>query len=178
MSNKCFLVEPDIAYRDQFAAMVAAYLASGEIVYINLYKEALEGFDQYIKKLQNNAKGIDVPADWVPSSTFWLTNEEGSILGTIRIRTSLESEYVRSYAGNIGYDISPLHRGKGYGKAILRHGLEKARALGLEKVLITCHVDNQASIKVIEGNGGVLEEEIFNEEHNTMLRRYWILLNT
>lgn len=176
MRDNIFLVEPNIEYRDQFTAMVCAYNSSGEVDYYDMYKEALENFDKYVLKLQNNAIGIDIPEDWTVTHTFWLTNNEGMLLGVARVRTSNDSEFVRNYAGNIGYDISPLHRQKGYGKTILKLGLEKAKSLGLDKLLITCNYDNIGSIKIIESNGGIFESEAFCESKNTLLRRYWTVL--
>jgi len=55
---------------------------------------------------------------------------------------------------------------------MLRLGLLKAKELGLEKVLITCHDDNTASAKVIENNGGVFERYTYRDEKK--YRRYWI----
>ncbi len=176
MINTIFLAEPDVLYRDGFFTMVSGYERSSETDYYNLYKESLDGFEQYVDSLHNYAQGINVPEDWVPYHTFWLTDSEQKILGVIRIRTSMENEYVRQYAGHIGYDISPLHRNKGYGRDILRLGLEKARLLGLDKLLLTCDHDNSGSIKIIESNGGVFESEIFNESKNKLMHRYWINL--
>lgn len=176
MKDNVFLVEPNIGYKDKFTAMVCAYKASGEVDYYDMYKEALEDFDKYVLKLQNNAKGIDIPENWVTTHTFWLTNAQGLVLGITRIRTCSDNEFVRNYAGNIGYDISPLHRKQGFGKTILKLGLEKARALGLDKVLITCNYDNVGSMKIIESNGGIFESEVFCESKNVLLRRYWIKL--
>jgi predicted acetyltransferase len=176
MKDSIFLVEPNVSYKNQFEAMVCAYKCSDEIAYFDLYKEALEDFDKYVLKLQNNAKGIDIPEDWVTTHTFWLTNKEGKVLGVTRVRTCSDNEFVRNYAGNIGYDISPLHRQKGYGRSILKLGLEKAKSLGLDKLLVTCNYDNVGSIKIIENNGGIFESEVFCESKNTLLRRYWIEL--
>lgn len=176
VTENIFLAEPHAAYKEEFATFVEAYKDSGETPYYEMYKEALEDFDKYVLKLHNHAKGIDVPADWAPGHTFWLTNQEGQVLGATRIRTCNDNDFVKNYAGNIGYDISPLHRQKGYGKEILKLGLEKARQLGLEKTLITCNRENTGSIKVIESNGGVFESEVFCESKNEHLKRYWIKL--
>ena len=176
MTDNIFLVEPNIAYREQFIDMVNGYKSSEEVDYYDMYKEAVENFDKYVLKLQNNAKGIDIPEDWVTTHTFWMTNNEGVLLGVTRVRTCNDNEFVRNYAGNIGYDISPLNRQKGYGKTILKLGMEKAKSLGLDKLLITCNYDNVGSIKIIESNGGVFESEVFCESKNTLLRRYWIEL--
>jgi predicted acetyltransferase len=175
MKDSIFLVEPNVLYKDQFAELVLAYKSSGEVDYYDMYKEALDDFDKYVAKLLNHAKGIDIPEDWVTTNTYWLTNAEAVIIGIIRVRP-IENDFVRDYAGNIGYDISPLHRQKGFGRLILELGLEKAKKLGLNKLLVTCNYDNVGSAKIIENNGGIFEAEVFCESKNTFLRRYWIEL--
>ncbi len=52
--------------------------------------------------------------------------------------------------------------------------LWEARKIGLKEVLVTSDDDNYASIKIIEENGGVLENTIETGEHKLLLRRYWI----
>jgi predicted acetyltransferase len=42
---------------------------------------------------------------------------------------------------------------------MLRAALPVARGLGIDSALLTCDVDNVASRKVIESNGGVLEDQ-------------------
>ena len=78
--------------------------------------------------------------------------------------------------GNIGYGIIPSKRGLGYGTKALKLTLEKAKELGLKKVLLTCNSTNIGSKKVIEANGGLLENEILGEEGKPNKLRYWIEL--
>ena len=59
---------------------------------------------------------------------------------------------------------------------ILKLALEKARELGLERVLLTCDVENLGSRGVIEANGGELEGEFQLEFYDKPIRRYWINL--
>ena len=84
--------------------------------------------------------------------------------------------YVLKLNDNIGYDISPLSRKRGYGITLLKLALEKATMINLDKVLITCDDDNIASKRIIENNGGIFESKIFKEENKKELRRYWITL--
>lgn len=174
MKAHIYLTTPSPVYKDEFQNMVLAYQEAGELDYYEMYKGALEDFDAYVEKVINNAKGIGIPEDWARNHSFWLVDDEGHYLGVIRIRTEKNNEFVNSYAGNIGYDISPLHRKRGYGKEILRLGLEQARILGLDRALLTCNHDNIASAKIIEANGGVFESEDFVETKKARLRRYWV----
>ena len=63
----------------------------------------------------------------------------------------------------------------GFGRIILKFALDKAKNLGLNKVLLTCDYDNIGSKKIIEYNGGVLEN-IIEREHGNKILRYWISL--
>jgi predicted acetyltransferase len=53
--------------------------------------------------------------------------------------------------------------------------LPKAKKLGLSRVLITCDDDNIGSQKIIESNGGRLQDTIL-EKPGKLTRRYWINL--
>lgn len=70
-------------------------------------------------------------------------------LGTSRLRHYLVA-YTERFGGHIGYDIRPLSCRKGYGAVILSLTLQKARNIGLKKVLLTCDDDNTGSVKIIE----------------------------
>jgi len=81
---------------------------------------------------------------------------------------------LRKEGGNIGYGIRPTARRQGHGSELLRRTLQKAKELGLAKVLLTCGKVNLASVKVILANGGVLESEEFVAARNEVVQRYWI----
>jgi predicted acetyltransferase len=76
----------------------------------------------------------------------------------------------------MGYTIRPARRRQGYGKLILKYGLEKAQAFGFERVLLTCDEDNLSSRTIIEANGGTLENIIQLHDWPAMVCRYWIQL--
>jgi predicted acetyltransferase len=80
-------------------------------------------------------------------------------------------DYVR-WAGHIGYGIRPSARRRGLASAALGRLLEEARAVGLDRALLVCAVDNLASAKTIERCGGVLES--IRESRFGRVRRYWI----
>ena len=69
--------------------------------------------------------------------------------------------------GHIGYHVAPRHRRQGHATAMLAEALAYCRDLGVDDVLVTCPESNVASRKVIEANGGVLENVVDGE------RRYW-----
>ena len=121
---------------------------------------------QYTRKVE---EGL-IP-DRVSSSTFIAIDKiTKSLIGIIDIRHYLNEEHF--YSGHIGYSIRPTLRGKGYGIRILELGIEKAKELNIEKLLLSCKKSNIASQKVIERNGGILEKEILDEGEVYLV--YWI----
>ena len=65
-------------------------------------------------------------------------------------------------------------QGQGYGKLILALALEECRRLGLARVLATCL--RQLLGRIIEANGGALENVIEDPAGQGPLRRFWIAL--
>nr|WIF88738.1 hypothetical protein QOL21_01535 [Acholeplasma laidlawii] len=51
--------------------------------------------------------------------------------------------------------------------------LIECKKLGIKHVLITCDKENIGSAKAIISNGGVLENEVM-DENGKMIQRYWI----
>jgi predicted acetyltransferase len=105
------------------------------------------------------------PAHMVASTTYWWVHD-GRYLGRIAIRHRLTPSLLE-IGGHIGYDVRPSARRQGHATAMLGAALRPARELGIESALITCAVENVASRRVIEANGGVLEDE----RNGTL--RYW-----
>lgn len=95
------------------------------------------------------------------------------VVGRIGLRHKLTKE-LRSFGGHIGQDVAPSEQRKGYGSEMLQQILIKARRLNIKKVLLTCKVNNKASRRLIEKNGGKLEKVIENNSRKECL--YWIKL--
>ncbi len=168
------LIEPCEELREGYLDYVNEFSAAEE-GYIHGSGVELKGdFSEFVGLLQDYAKGINLPEGWVPGSSYWLVSE-GRVLGVSNLRHAL-TEFLRREGGHIGYSVRPSERGKGYGTAMVRLVLEKAKELGLEKVLITCDKDNPASARVIEKNGGKLDNELVSKESGKMKQRYWIEL--
>ena len=119
--------------------------------------------------------GIGLPEGYVPATTFWLVDND-RFIGEVSIRHSL-TPALEKIGGHIGYEIRYSESRKGYGTKMLAMTLPYCiNELHLDKVLITCDDDNIGSQKVIENNGGVLQDKIINHlDRGTILtRRYWI----
>jgi len=76
-------------------------------------------------------------------------------LGTVLIRHRLTPALERA-GGHIGYHVVPGQRRRGHATQMLAQALAVCQQLGLREVLVTCPVDNLASRRVIEANGGAL----------------------
>lgn len=152
------LVNPNIKYIKTFRKYVNQYKEKKDKFYLGIYEEAFDSFSHYVKLLEDNAIGENLPYGWASYRTFWL-DDEGEIVGVIRIR-----EQDIEYYGHIGYDIAPFYRKKGYGKKLLELGLTKAKEMGLKEVILTCDERNIGSQRVIEINGGEIIKSIENED--------------
>src|SRR5689334_22891887 len=97
------------------------------------------------------------PPGWAPATTLWWV-EGHEYLGRVQLRHRLTPMLLES-GGHIGYDVRPSARRNGHATAMLAAMLPVAAARGIESALVTCDVGNVASRKVIERNGGVLEDE-------------------
>lgn len=163
-----FLSKPSKEYQKSFENYVLSYKKANEDYYFNIYKKALENFDEYLNYLENYANGINLPEGNVAMSTFWLI-DNNEVVGVTRVR---HQEVM--YSGHIGYDISPSYRKNGYGTEILKLALREASKLGIEDAIVTCNVDNIASKKIIEKNNGKFLKTSFDEEENENLYEYSI----
>ena len=167
------LAIPKELLKEECLRMVAEYLAVGE--HYSGYETVRQDFTAYLKKLDNQAKGLNLPPGIVPMDTFWLVKDGVAILGESRLRHSL-LPHLRVEGGHIGYAIRPSARCQGYGTLILELTLEKARQMGLERVLVTCDHDNIGSKKIIEKNGGVLSGQGISPSSHKVVLQYWIEL--
>jgi predicted acetyltransferase len=119
---------------------------------------APDAFAAYTASLRADAlEETPRAAGWVPCTSLWWVDGD-DYLGRLAIRHRL-TEQLRNIGGHIGYDVRPTARRRGHATAMLRAALPLARGLGIGDVLLTCQVDNAASRKVIEANGGRLDDE-------------------
>lgn len=148
---------------------------------INKYDGNFEGADNISKITDYNAflKNLEIwknqeriKPNYSPQTTFGVFNGK-KLIGIFTLRHTLKGALIH-HGGNIGYLVRPSERKKGYGKMLLKLSLEKAKELGLEKILATCRDDNIGSIKVIESNGGIYENDYCDKALGKIFKRYWI----
>jgi predicted acetyltransferase len=133
-------------------------------------------FAGYLAVITNQTGNIRLPTGEivpkVPFSLHWLTDGD-VFIGEASLRHQLNAHLMRE-GGHIGYGIRPSYRGRGYGRRILALALEECRRVDIERALVTCLDSNTASARIIEANGGVLENVIVDPGRRGRVRRYWI----
>lgn len=109
----------------------------------------------------------------VPSHMFLAVREsDDRVVGVIDLRHHIDHPILGTWGGHCGYSVRPSERGKGYAVEMLRLNIQKAKALGIERMLVTCDEGNSASEKTILRNGGAFEKTI--EVDGTTMKRFWI----
>ena len=127
--------------------------------------------DWYAKKEQGLAPGC-------PKSFHYWAVDGDKFIGEFQLRPDLTDE-IMTGMGSIGYSVRITEQGKGYGKEILRQGLDIARSHALDKVLLIINEKNIISIHICESMGGILMDKIIantEDEGEHLIRRYWIYL--
>jgi predicted acetyltransferase len=115
--------------------------------------------------------GKNLAPGWV-AATFELAIVEMRIAGRLSVRHAL-NDFLLQQGGHIGYGVLPAFRGRGIGKRMLQRGIQIARAVGIERALVTCDENNAASRRIIEGAGGVYESSHVGADVSVPIRRYW-----
>jgi predicted acetyltransferase len=163
------LVKPTKEYADSWEEALIEFNLEGTG---GFWKVPAEPTDivSYIQTVEDHEQGVNLPEYWVPATTFWLI-DNSRFVGHVNIRHELTKK-LQQEGGHIGYAIRPSERRKGRGSEILRLALIEAKRLELERALLTCDDVNIGSQKIIEKNGGVLQDTIQYE--GKLVRRYWI----
>ncbi len=162
------LVDPALAYKDALIDAVREFCAAGE--YQADPDHMAAHFSDLLLWIERQKDPATVEPDQLPMEDFWLMAGDQWI-GKLTLRTALDERFLRS-GGHIGYEIRPSLRRRGYGTVLLQLGLEKARERGLHRVLLTCAETNIGSRKLIEANGGRLENAAMVDGVKKL--RYWI----
>ncbi|MGW6200604.1 GNAT family N-acetyltransferase [Kribbella sp. NPDC055110] len=133
----------------------------------------IDGFAAWTQRLREQSDdSIPITPERVPATYWWIVDGI-TYLGAITLRHALNEKLLEG-GGHIGYGVRPSARGRGLATWALGAVLDRARARGMDQVLVTCDDDNVASARTIERNGGVLED--IRETWLGLARRYWITL--
>lgn len=146
----------------------------GEPRFAHYYHPDLS-FGAYLGILEDAEHGLGLPDGHVPS-TLLFGFVDGDIVGRLMLRHSL-NDFLAHVGGHVGYVVVPEHRRRGYAVEMLKQGLERARSMAMERVLVTCDTDNLASRRVIEKCGGEYDDSYVGPEAPVGKRKYWIALS-
>ena len=164
------LVKLEEKYKNQLFDMMNEWNKVGEkIIPYAIRKNDYHNFEEYLEKLEvkDNKEGL------VPDSTYFcLDTEKNIFVGAVNIRHYLNESLLLD-GGHIGDGVRPSERRKGIATKMIALALEECRKLGIKKVLMVCDKDNIASAKSIQNNGGILENEV-EQEDGEIVQRYWI----
>ena len=167
--SQAFLTRPRDRYKASFIEAVYEYIREKDTV--SWHPDILRTrFDEYLRVVRQLE--TEPLAGMVPASHFWLIADGDCYIGDVDVRHRL-NDNLRQFGGHIGYKIRPSYRRRGYGKLVCQLGIDQARLLGIRDILITCDDNNIGSYKIIEANGGVLQDKIDNKR-GVLTRRYWI----
>lgn len=153
------LVVPDPRFQASFLAAIAepdpahATQASSLAIDLQLEWSDPEMFARWVLAVVADADP-DHPRspDRVPTTERWWV-EGDTYLGRVRIRHRLTAA-LRRDGGNLGYALRPSARGHGHGVGMVAAARPVLAGLGIDPALVTIAVDNVASRRVVERNGG------------------------
>jgi GNAT superfamily N-acetyltransferase len=169
------LDRPDVAFHASFLAALEEYHAEGHHLELPAaaladpaefarYVAALRADvgrpgepDRYVAALTGSAPPTPPDGGYAPQTTQWWVRGE-DYLGRVAIRHHLTEDLLRE-GGHIGFEVRPSARRQGHATAMLAAALPVAASLGIELAHADCDVDNTASRRVIEKNGGRIERE-------------------
>ena len=169
--NEFYLTKPTAADEAAVVELTAEWRAFGGRMNPGLLRRFDGDYAKWLRCLSDWADGVGIGED-VPQTLYLLKRGDGVILGAVAIRHYLNHTNMTD-GGHVGYGVRPSFRGQGYGNLILALALRKLSEMDIGRVLVTCDHDNYASQGVILHNGGVLENQAFDED-GVLVNRYWI----
>lgn len=176
MEEKLLLLRPDESNIGQYEEYRREFLENGDSMDGTGPMRRYETASEWLAHVRSYESAETLPEGRVLATQYLLVREsDGKLLGMLQLRHYL-NDYLRRIAGHIGYSVRPSERRRGYAKRMLAMALDEARALGLDRVMISCAVDNEGSRRTILANGGEFDSTVWDEEDGETLERYWITL--
>lgn len=124
-----------------------------------------QGFAAYVAETLGESGRPRHPG-FVCQTTWWWV-DGADYVGRISLRHELTDRLLQ-VGGHIGYDVRRSRRREGHATRMLAAVLPRAAERGIDPALVTCDVTNLGSRRVIEANGGVLEDR------RGVKLRYWV----
>ena len=151
-----------LAYREAFRAGEKPYGSGG------LHRAA--SYAEWLSGLERGRHAA--PGEGRAPQEVYLAMVGDELVGMLALRLADAGDALR-HAGNVGYSVRPDRRRRGYATAMLRWALDRCRAAGLGRALLTCDRGNAASARTIMRCGALAGEL---PEGDGFVEQYWIEL--
>jgi predicted acetyltransferase len=133
-------------------------------------------FQEMLHLLEDDFSGRNLPPGRVPHTMLYAFLD-GKIIGRVSVRHEL-NEKLRLRGGHMGYAVAPKFRRRGFATEMVKQALKYCQSLKIDPVMVTCTEANEASWKIIEHFNGRLQDKIWDDEEEEMIRRYWISISS
>lgn len=115
-----------------------------------------EEFPAWLQRQAENAAKTEIEDGWrVPQGIWWLF-VDGKPVGMAKLRYFLTAR-LREEGGHLGYALAPDARGHRYAALMVDAMKSVAASKGIDRMLVTVHNDNSASIRTALKCGGTIE---------------------
>lgn len=172
--EQLYLKQPTIEDEEKVMQFRQEFLDAGEVICGAGGLDETDDYKQWLAKVERYKNVETLPPNRVPTTQFLtIRKNDNKIVGVISVRHYL-NDALLIHGGHIGDSILPSERKKGYATQQIKLALEYCKSLGIDKVLMSCTIDNIGSEKSIIRNGGVLENKM--ECNGKVYNRFWIEL--
>lgn len=120
-------------------------------------------YREWLELMRKNANRELADPRFGVSETFFAIDERDEIVGIINYRHEITEFYQNS--GQVGYSVRPSQRRQGYAGQMLHTIVDLAKSQGQKQLLLVCLQENEASVRTIRKNGGILVRCFQKENH-------------
>lgn len=112
------LLKPSIKYKNEIEILISSWKEKETIDHpLFLLKDS---FNQYLNQLHTIENNKNNPM------LYYFVLEQQQIIGFLELRLA-QNDFNHYYAGHLGYGVLPEKRNQGYGKQILKKGIQELK---------------------------------------------------